>query len=842
MNTLTESNTCSSTLCRSCSVDTGSVKQVTAREEPQTSNDVPSVSTVNILLVGCKRNGKSETGNTLVNQKAFKVTRKGGTQESEKCTNTLDGLDGVKIKVTVVDTPGLSEMPKKSELDEVKKGANMMTEGVDAVVLVWNNQSDENEDKENEVFHSLHKMFGDDLYKHLVIIVTHMEQEELPQFLEELPAEMKDLVDKCEERIVAFDNKSRDKEALNQKTEQLLQAMTRFPTQRLQIKHEKKTTNVEDINLLLIGCKCNGKSSTANTILGENMMIVSKSGTKKSQREITSYIPPWCDDLEVKIGVTDTPGVSKEMTESEFKQLEKAVHKNPGGIDAIVLVWSDRMSEDIAELENKAFQSLHRMFGDEMKKHLLIAVTSTMHNSIEEFCQELPESLQSIQQNSQGTFGFDNKYKDNQDAIHKLIIAAQDIKRNHGRYTKEHLYPTCRIQPGEELRVAVIGKTGSGKSSTANMIVGSDEFGVTCSASSQTKVSTYEIRNKGDRKIAVVDTPGICDTDSNHDYICNEICKIATTFSKGLHALLLVVTLARFTQEEVDAIEMLRKLFGEEFMEYVVIVLTHKDDVDQDPKFMGDVEKYIDDAPKNFKKLLEECKGQYVLFDNKTRDETLKRQQLAKLVNLITDRTAVHPFTDEIFEEGQREKDKIIEEITVPKSDDDGVQNPPLAQTVSSPRGQNDNPDDKEGDIHVSPHPEGPCRPEHAPKSDDELQNPPLVQTVSSPREQNNNPDDKEGDIHVSPHPEGPCRPEHAPKSDDELQNPPLVQTVSSPRGQNDHPDDKKGGIHVHVPPPSRRTLQTRTSCRTSWTHRTSDSCTLVKRGNNRRQSTKGSY
>ncbi|XP_078697960.1 uncharacterized protein LOC144925735 [Branchiostoma floridae x Branchiostoma belcheri] len=493
------------------------------------------------------------------------------------------------------------------------------------------------------------------------------------------------------------------------------------------------------------------------------MMIVSKSGTKKFQREMTSYIPPWCDDLEVKIGVTDTPGVSKEMTESEFEQLEKAVHKNPGGIDAIVLVWSDRMSEDIAELENKAFQSLHRMFGDEMKKHLLIAVTSTMHNSIEEFCQELPESLQSIKQNSQGIFGFD-KYKDNQDAIHQLIKTAQDIKKNHGRYTEKHLYPTCRIEQGEELRVAVIGKTGSGKSSTANMIVGSDKFGVTCSASSATKVSTYESRKKDDRKIAVIDTPGICDTDTNHDYVCNEICKIATTFSKGLHALLLVVSLARFTQEEVDAIEMLRKLFGEEFMEYVVIVLTHKDDVDQDPKFMGDVEKYIDDAPKNFKKLLEECKGQYVLFDNKTRDETLKRQQLAKLVNLITDRTAVHPFTDEIFEEGQREKDKIIEEITVPKSDDDGVQNPPLAQTVSSPREQNNNPDDKEGDIHVSPHPEGPCRPEHAPKSDDELQNPPLVQTVSSPRGQNDHPDDKKGGIHVHvpPHPEEPCRPEQA--------------------------------------------------------------------------------
>ncbi|XP_066278022.1 uncharacterized protein [Branchiostoma lanceolatum] len=698
----------------------------------QTSDVESSVSSVlpedrkpvNILLVGGKRTGKSETGNTLLKTKAFRVTRKGGTEKYEKCTMIISD-DGVKRTITVVDTPGLSDKPNQSELDEIKKGVNMLSSGVDAVVLVWDDRSDGNADKEVAVFQSLQQMFGYDLYQHLVIIVTHMEEGGISEFVEELPDPMKGIVQSCGNRIVAFDNKARDDKIQCHQTEQFFSATGQLPTQKLHERHQafrintqrdhnpptydkpQTTISTEDINLLLIGCKGNGKSSTANTIFGEDVFVVSEGGTEESQREKTSYKPPWHDELEVLFRVTDTPGVSEEMTGSEFDQLDKAMQMNPEGFDAIILVWPDRMSPNIAKMEKKAFESLHRMFGDTLFDHLLIAVTGTKHDSIPKYCHKLPESMKSIQQKSQGIIGFDNEYKRatcHKKPIHQLIMTAKDINRNHGRYTKDHLYPTCRINPGEELRVALIGKTGSGKSSTANMIVGSKEFTVTCSASSETKTCTYRSRQKGDRKIAVVDTPGICDTDNDPREVVEEICKMATILSDGLHALLLVVTLSRFTKEEVEAIDMLKELFGKEFMKYVAIVLTHKDEVDEDPKFVGDVKKYIEAAPQTFKDLLNDCKGRYVAVNNKTEDETLKREQLATLVNLITNtigKQAGNPFKDAIFEEGQREKERIKEEIV--QRDDYGFQNRPLVRAVKYIRRLNPNPDDAERGISPNP-------------------------------------------------------------------------------------------------------------------------------------------
>ncbi|XP_035672389.1 GTPase IMAP family member 8-like [Branchiostoma floridae] len=501
-----------------------------------------------------------------------------------------------------------------------------------------------------------------------MIIVTHMEQEAMADFQQDLPDAMKDIIHKCAHRIVAFENKTM-KEAKDNQIEQFFKATQQLPTQRLQvtIKHQiQAEVRSEDLNLLLIGCKGNGKSSTANTIVGEHVFVVSQSGTQKCQTENTVYKPPWCDDLEFVIGVTDTPGASEEMTESEFDQLEKAVHECPEGFDAIILVWPDRMSQNIAKMEKKAFQSLHRMFGDRLFHHLLIAVTGTTQDSIKKYCQDLPESLRFILQRSVSITAFDNKYeKANTKAIKQLITAAQDIK-NNGRYTKEDLSPTCQIPPGDELRMAVIGKTGVGKSSTANTIVGSKEFRVTCSASSETTKSAYTRRQKTDRKIAVVDTPGICDTSADPEVVGEEIARMATILSEGLHALLLVVRLSRFTQEEIDAIAMLKELFGKNFMQYVVIVLSHKDEIDSDDIFKGDVKKYIETAPEKFRELLKDCGQRYVAFNNVTEDETLKRMQVAELVKLVEDtigEQAKIPFKDVIFAEGQHEKEKIRQEL-----------------------------------------------------------------------------------------------------------------------------------------------------------------------------------
>ncbi|KAI8512679.1 GTPase IMAP member 4 [Branchiostoma belcheri] len=437
----------------------------------------------------------------------------------------------------------------------------------------------------------------------------------------------------------------------------------------------------KNVNLLLIGCKGNGKSSTGNTILGEDVFDSTswQGGTKFPRRREKTL---QTQGLTVKVGVTDTPGLSEDMTESEFIQLGRAVKGTKEGFDAIVLVWPDRILVN-KDREERAFKSLHRMFGDSLYDHLLIAVTGIQQNELNEYCRNLPGSLMTIKDNCCGIIGIDNKDRAHSSSSKwQIIMDALTISKKHKRYTVDDLSEECQIPPGGELRIGVIGKTGSGKSSTANMIVGEEVFPASCGARSETTKCNYRRRKKGDRAIAVVDSPGVCDTHTDKEKVSKEIARMVTIFSAGLHALLLVISAARFTKEERDAVDLLKELFGEKFMEYVVIVLTHKDKIDDDYKYKGDIKKYIDDAPKPFKELLSKCGQRLIVFNNKTGDQTLRRMQVRELVQLIDCTVANNggvPFRDgAIFEEAQREKDDIKKLYT----DEYWMQHPPIPRAV----------------------------------------------------------------------------------------------------------------------------------------------------------------
>ncbi|XP_073351151.1 GTPase IMAP family member 8-like [Pagrus major] len=183
------------------------------------------------------------------------------------------------------------------------------------------------------------------------------------------------------------------------------------------------------------------------------------------------------------------------------------------------------------------------------------------------------------------------------------------------------------ISEEDELRIVLLGKTGVGKSSAGNVILGCDRFHTDVSPSSVTTKCQKETRDFNGQTLAIVDTPGLFHTDKSVKEVMTEIVDCITWISPGPHVFLLVLRLGTFSRQDKKSLETFQKVF-KDAKRYTIVLFTHGDQCEQG------CDAFIK-SKKDLKKFIEESCETHHVFNEEVEDESQVNGLLQKINHMV---------------------------------------------------------------------------------------------------------------------------------------------------------------------------------------------------------------
>ncbi|XP_054616614.1 GTPase IMAP family member 7 isoform X2 [Dunckerocampus dactyliophorus] len=208
-----------------------------------------------------------------------------------------------------------------------------------------------------------------------------------------------------------------------------------------------------------------------------------------------------------------------------------------------------------------------------------------------------------------------------------------------------------------ELRLVVLGRTGTGRRSTVCSILGlQDEH--QGKDDGQTEECSKHRGEAAGRQVLVVSSPDWFSADCHPEERRRHISDMITLSCPGPHAFLLCVSVNQPADGETKALDVLEKLFGASAVSRNTILLfTNMEELEEDER----LEDYLVTWRKDLQVLLQRCGGRYHTLETRSESEALEGM-LEKVEEAVKESGEEH-FSSLLYEEVEEQVRKKQIEI-----------------------------------------------------------------------------------------------------------------------------------------------------------------------------------